>query len=299
MRSMRRRAATTWNLLTSGVNTRVLIIDPYTCDHVRQVIFSACRVVEAATGVVTPSEIEASEDDLCCVLLWWRPMPHWKILASTRAPTGNELVLWRRDDEYVIRVNGEDLMGSDSSHSERALASYGCMGLKLVHQARVLVGGLGMGFTLRAALDVLRTDAQVDVAELVPAVVDWNRGPLAHLAGRPLEDRRVRVLDEDVAVVMRAAHGRYDAILLDVDNGPEALTSPSNEALYGRAGLARARRALRPNGVFAVWSVYDDRQFSRRLRQEGFHTRTEYVSARPQGGRRHTIWLAEPDARWC
>jgi spermidine synthase len=224
-------------------------------------------------------------------------MGHWELLAAARAPTGNDLVLWRRGEEYVIRVNGEDLMGSDSSHSERALANYGCMGLRLVHHAKVLVGGLGMGFTLRAALDVLRIDAQVDVAELVPAVVDWNRGPLAHLAGWPLEDQRVRVLDGDVGLVMRAARGRYDAILLDVDNGPEALTSPSNEDLYGRAGLARARRALRPNGVFAVWSVHDDRHFSRRLRQEGFHTRTEYVSARPQGGRRHTIWLAEPEGR--
>jgi spermidine synthase len=221
-------------------------------------------------------------------------MPDWKMVDTTRVPSGGHLVLWRRGEEYVIRVDGEDLMGSEDSHSERALATYGCMGLRLVRDARVLVGGLGMGFTLRAALEVVRTDAEVDVAELVPGVVDWNRGPLAHLAGRPLEDQRVRVVEADVSLVLRGSHARYDAILLDVDNGPEALTSPSNDALYGRAGLARARRALRPNGVFAVWSAHDDGRFSRRLRQEGFHTRTEYVSARPHGGRRHTIWLAEP-----
>ena len=224
-------------------------------------------------------------------------MPHWKIVATTHVPSGGELVLWRQGEEYVIRVDGRDLMGSESSHSERALAKYGCMGLRLVRNARVLIGGLGMGFTLRAALEVLRADAEVDVAELVPAVVDWNRGPLAHLAGRPLEDRRVRLVERDVDLVLRGARARYDAILLDVDNGPQELSSPFNEALYGRAGLARARHALRPNGVFAVWSAHDDHQFCRRLRQEGFHARTEYVSARPHGGRRHTIWLAEPVQR--
>jgi spermidine synthase len=224
-------------------------------------------------------------------------MPHWKIVATTHAPSGGELVLWRRDEEYVIRVDGRDLMGSHSNHSERVLAKYGCMGLRLVRNARVLIGGLGMGFTLRAALEVLRADAEVDVAELVPAVVDWNRGPIAHLAGRPLDDRRVRLVEADVDLVLRASDARYDAILLDVDNGPQELTSPSNEALYGRDGLARARRALRSNGVFAVWSAQDDRQFCRRLQQEGFHTRTEYVSARPNGGGRHTIWLAEPARR--
>lgn len=217
----------------------------------------------------------------------------WKKLDSAREPSGGELVLWNRGHEFAIRIDGQDLMGSGSYHSEEVLAVRGCQGLENMPGARVLVGGLGMGFTLKAALDVLGPDAEVDVAELVPAVVEWNRGPIAHLAGRPLEDPRVRVLQGDVGKILADTRSFYDAILLDVDNGPEALTCASNKGLYGPGGIARSARALRRDGVLAVWSVNDDRGFTERLQRCGFRTRTERVSARPGGGKRHTLWLAQ------
>ncbi len=220
-------------------------------------------------------------------------MVPWKKLDTAREPSGGELVLWNRGHEFAIRIDGQDLMGSGAYHSEEILAVRGCEGLDRVRGARVLVGGLGMGFTLKAALDVLSSDAEVDVAELVPAVVDWNRGPIAHLAGHPLEDPRVRVLQGDVGKILADTRGFYDAILLDVDNGPEALTSASNRGLYGPGGIARSARALRRGGVLAVWSVNDDRAFTERLERGGFRSRTERVSARPGGGKRHTLWLAQ------
>jgi spermidine synthase len=219
-------------------------------------------------------------------------MVPWIKLATAREPGGGELVLWNRGHEFAIRIDGQDLMGSRAYHSEEILAVRGCEGLDQVRGARVLVGGLGMGFTLRAALDALASEAEVHVAELVPAVVEWNRGPLAHLAGRPLEDPRVRVLQGDVARILADTRGFYDAILLDVDNGPEALTSASNKSLYGAGGIARSARALRAGGVLAVWSVNDDRGFTKRLERGGFHCHTERVSARPGGRKRHTLWLA-------
>ncbi len=222
-------------------------------------------------------------------------MVPWKKLDTAREPSGGELVLWNRGHEFAIRIDGQDLMGSGAYHSEEILAVRGCEGLDSVRGARVLVGGLGMGFTLKAALDVLASDAEVDVAELVPAVVEWNRGPIAHLAGRPLEDPRVRVLEGDVGKILADTRGFYDAILLDVDNGPEALTSASNKGLYGPGGIARSARALRRDGVLAVWSVNDDPRFTERLERGGFRTRTERVSARPGGGKRHTLWLAQID----
>ena len=220
-------------------------------------------------------------------------MVPWKKLDTAREPSGGELVLWNRGHEFAIRIDGQDLMGSGAYHSEEVLAQRGCEGLERVRGARVLVGGLGMGFTLKAALDSLADDAEVDVAELVPAVVNWNRGPIAHLAGRPLDDPRVRVLEGDVGKILADTRAFYDAILLDVDNGPEALTSASNRGLYGPGGIARSARALRRGGVLAVWSVNDDRGFTERLERAGFRTRTERVSARPSGGKRHTLWLAE------
>ncbi len=216
----------------------------------------------------------------------------WIKLDSAREPSGGELVLWSRGHEFAIRIDGQDLMGSGAYHSEEVLAERGCSGLDTMAGARVLVGGLGMGFTLKAALDVLAPDAEVDVAELVPAVVAWNRGPIAHLAGRPLEDPRVRVIVGDVGRLLADTRRFYDAILLDVDNGPEALTSASNKGLYGPGGIGRSARALRRGGVLAVWSVNDDAGFTQRLVRGGFRTRTERVSARPGGGKRHTLWLA-------
>lgn len=221
----------------------------------------------------------------------------WETLDSVTAPGGGKMVLVRRGDEYVIRVDGQDLMGSRQHGSEEALATQGCAGLASVAGACVLVGGLGMGFTTRAALDALGRDATVEVAELVPDVVRWNRGPLAHLAGHPLDDPRVQVVEGDVSDVIARADARYDAILLDVDNGPDALTSPSNARLYGRAGLERAARALRPKGVLGVWSARDDDRFTARLERAGFTTRVERVLARHGGKKRHTLWFATPVAR--
>ena len=207
-------------------------------------------------------------------------------------PGGSEMVLCRRRDELVILVDGLELMGSRAHASEEQLAALACAGLRAVPGARVLVGGLGMGFTVRAALRALAEDARLDVAELVPAVVRWNRGPLSHLAGAPLEDPRVHVIEQDVAHVLKEAEGAYDVVLLDVDNGPTALTSPLNARLYDAAGLARTLRALRSGGVLAVWSTSDDPAFTQRLGRAGFTTRVERPSARLGGGARHAVWIA-------
>ena len=202
------------------------------------------------------------------------------------------MTLVRRGEEYVIRVDGQDLMGSRQHGSEEALAKLGCAALAQAAGARVLIGGLGMGFTMRAALDALPKDARVDVAELVPAVVRWNRGPLAHLADRPLDDRRGHVIEGDVTQVIARAVNTYDAILLDVDNGPDALTSPTNARLYGSAGLASAARALKARGLFGVWSARDDSRFTARLTRAGFVPRVEQVPARHGGKKRHVLWLS-------
>jgi spermidine synthase len=215
----------------------------------------------------------------------------WIELGRAAVPEG-ELVLSRRGDEYAIRLRGAELMNSRMHHSEERLATLGCEGLREKAGARVLIGGLGMGFTTRAALDVLPADAKVTVAELVPAVVEWNRGPLAPLAGHPLDDPRVEVVIEDVRMVIGEADEELDAILLDVDNGPDAFTAPSNAALYGVAGLKRARRALVSGGVLGVWSVEDDRAFTGRLTGVGFAVEQHRVPARPGSGVRHVLWIA-------
>jgi spermidine synthase len=209
---------------------------------------------------------------------------------------GGELVLSARGEEYSIRVDGQDLMNSRSHGSEEKLAVHGCAGLRGRAGARVLIGGLGMGFTVRAALDVLGPDAHIDVAELIPAVVRWNRETLGHLAGAPLADPRTRVIEGDVAAaIARAADRedlRYDAILLDVDNGPSPITSVHNKRLYALPGLEIAMRALRPGGVLSVWSAYDDARFTSRLRQVGFEAETKRVLAGGTHGGRHVLWLA-------
>ncbi len=154
-----------------------------------------------------------------------------------------------------------------------------------------------MGFTLRAALDLLPEDASVTVAELLPAVVDWNRGPLGPLAAHPLDDPRVAVELGDVGDVLRSRTGQFDAVLLDVDNGPAAFTSPENARLYGDAGLADARTALRMDGVLAVWSAWEDRRFEQRLKYGGFTVAVERVRARlKKGGPRHVIFLGSAGA---
>jgi spermidine synthase len=212
-------------------------------------------------------------------------------------PGGSEMVLCRRKDDLVVLVDGLELMGSRAHASEEQLAVLGCAGLRAVPRPRVLIGGLGMGYTLRAALRSLGDDARVDVAELVPAVVRWNRGVLAPVAGAPLLDPRAHVIEGDVALVIREAEALYDAILLDVDNGPVALSSPLNARLYDAAGLTRTSRALRPGGVLAVWSTSDSPAFTDRLTKAGFTVRLERPSARMGGGARHVVWLASRPAQ--
>jgi spermidine synthase len=214
----------------------------------------------------------------------------WETLGRARAPAGLELVLLRRGDEYVIRLRGNDLMSSRQHGSEERLAELACRGLG--PSARVLIGGLGMGYTLRSALDVLPPAAVVHVAEVVPAVGDWNRGPLGPLAGRPLDDPRVTVEIADIGALLRRATVRHDAILLDVDNGPAALTRRGNQVLYSRPGLETARRALRWEGVLAVWSAARDDVFHERLARAGFEVEVVAAPARgPAGGTTHTIYL--------
>jgi len=219
-------------------------------------------------------------------------MKPWETLANATTPDGGAMRLSCRDGEYVIWVDGRSLMSSRAHGSEESLAEAGCGHLRGAAAPRVLVGGLGMGYTLRAALDVLPADARVVVAELVPEVVTWNRDPLGALAGHPLRDTRVRVAVEDVGFTLRAHPRRFDAILLDVDNGPAAFTAQLNSSLYSAQGLAAAHASLVSGGVLAVWSAWDDDGFTRRLRSQGFTTRSSRVRARREKrGSHHTIFV--------
>jgi spermidine synthase len=217
----------------------------------------------------------------------------WELLGEARTPEGTHMTLTRRGNEYMILADGKDLMSSLMKGSEEELARVGCEHARKEENACVLVGGLGMGFTLRATLDVMAPDATVIVAELMPVVVEWNRGPLKALAKNPLEDRRTELSLGDVGVLLRESRARFDAVLLDVDNGPAAFTQTFNAGLYDNAGLTMIRAALRPGGVLAVWSAWDDRKFEHRLRHHGFTVETHHVRARlKQGGPRHTIFVA-------
>ena len=220
-------------------------------------------------------------------------MKAWEVIADSHAPDGTAMRLIRRDDEYVILARGKPLMSSRLYGSEQALAALGCHRARELRQPRVLVGGLGMGFTLRAVLDVLPSDAVVTVAELVPAVLEWNRSWLGPLAGYPFRDPRVRIRVEDVGFTLRANPAHFDVVLLDVDNGPAAFTVVQNAALYEDGGVAAGFAALRPGGTLAVWSAWDDRTFEQRLRTHGFSVQAPRVRARLQRrGAHHTIFLA-------
>jgi len=218
----------------------------------------------------------------------------WELLDSAQVPgSGEVLTLYRRGEEFSIRVDGAELMNSRAHGSEEALAEMACRRVATHAGPCVLVGGLGLGFTAAAALRLLGADARVVVAEIAPAVVLWNRKFLGHLAGYPLEDKRTLVIEEDVAMVIRKEHGVYDAVMLDVDNGPEGMSKKGNEWLYTDTGIHAILRSLRPGGVFALWSVASNRAYTRRLRKAGFSV--EEVNARGRGsgkGAHHTIWLA-------
>jgi spermidine synthase len=223
----------------------------------------------------------------------------WELLDRTEAPDGELLELRRRGHEHVIRAGGHELMSSEDEGSSRSLAELGCAHLREAPKPLVLVGGLGMGFTLRAALDAIGARGVVEVAELVPAVVEWNRnGPLGALANHPLRDPRTKVQVGDVRDCMRAGRERYDAILLDVDNGPIALAHAANDALYGRAGLATAWNALAPGGVLGVWSLLEDRRFTAKLERQGFDVQAHHVPGSRRGrGRHHVVWTARRPPR--
>jgi spermidine synthase len=218
----------------------------------------------------------------------------WEFLECAQVPgNGGELCLYRRGAEFSIRVGNRELMNSRVHGSEEALAELAYARVAGRPRPRILIGGLGMGFTLAATLRRLGPEGRVVVAELVPAVVAWNRGPLAAVAGHPLQDARVAVREVDVAQILRETRQAYDAILLDVDNGPEGLARRENDWLYARPGLEAAHVALRPAGVLAVWSAAPNQVFAQRLRRVGFTVDEVQVPARSsRKGRRHTIWLA-------
>ncbi len=219
-------------------------------------------------------------------------MVPWELLDTAPVHNNGELRLYKRGDEYSIRIDGQELMGSRMHGSEEKLAVLACERIQGRKKPCILIGGLGMGYTLAAALDGLPRNGRVVVAELVPQVVAWNRGPLQHLAGSPLDDSRARVRTDDVAALIRAGAGSYDAILLDVDNGPYGLTQGVNDWLYSHAGLQAARAALRPSGVLAVWSAGPDRNYCRRLAREQFKVEQISAAVRKEGrGGRDMITL--------
>jgi spermidine synthase len=213
-----------------------------------------------------------------------------EVLARVASAIG-ELVLSRRGPEFSLRVGGNELMNSRNHHSEDVLGQATCARIAGSRAPRVLIGGLGFGYTLRAALDALPADARVEVVELVPEVIAWNRGVLGPLANHPLADPRVEVVEADVADVIARGAGRYHAILLDVDNGPDGM-HPRNTRLYRQRGLAAMRAALAPGGVLAVWSSFASSSFTRWLRDAGFAVDTETIRAKHRGGPRHYLWFA-------
>lgn len=235
-------------------------------------------------------------------------MKPWELLAEARTPDGTLLSLTRRDTELVIMAGGKILMSSRMHGSEEAMAEMACKrlgrrgpdaGPPSLSGACVLIGGLGLGYTLRATLDLLPADATVVVSELIPAIVEWHKGPLADLAGKPTADRRVEIEIKDVIATLRSSPGRFDAVLLDIDNGPEAFTESGNASLYNDRGIATIKAALKPGGVLAVWSAWEDRRFEQRLKYAGFKVEVERVRARlKKGGPRHTIFLGTAPQGW-
>jgi len=215
----------------------------------------------------------------------------WETIEKALAPDGTEMVLARRDDEWVVRYGGKVLMSSRQHGSEDALADLALK--KAANRRTVLVGGLGLGFTVRAALDRIPVDAKVVVAELTPALLDWNRRLVGKLAGRPLDDPRTHVHIGDCVQRILEARSAYDAILLDIDNGPGSMVHESNHRLYGRRGIAACRDALRQGGVLAVWSAHHDIPYLERLRRAGLDAESRIVPARGDaGGLKHVLFLA-------
>lgn len=215
------------------------------------------------------------------------------LLGTAHVPGGEELRLFQRGDDFMIVLDRNELMNSRMSGSEEALATMTLDRLAGRENIHLLVGGYGMGFTLRAALARLDRTARVTVAELVPEIIDWARGPMKALAAGCLDDPRVTLVHDDVSAVIENSRAEYDAILLDVDNGPDGLVRKGNNRLYNKRGLADADYALKPGGVLAIWSAGGDAGFTRRLKDSGFHVEEVTVAARRNGkGPRHVIWFA-------
>jgi spermidine synthase len=217
----------------------------------------------------------------------------WSLLDKAQVPGGGELRLMRRGTEFSIMLGHNELMNSRLSGSEEALATIVCERIQARNRPQILIGGLGMGFTLRAALAVLGTEARIIVAELMPAVLTWARGSMVEVFGNSLTDPRVSIRESDVGHLIRSGRATFDAILLDVDNGPEGLTRKGNDALYDLEGLSAARATLCPGGILAVWSSGPNLNFTRRLRKTGFDVDEVRVRANgSRGGARHVIWIA-------
>jgi spermidine synthase len=221
-------------------------------------------------------------------------MTPWKHLDRTAVPGGDTVLhLYQHDQTFSMRIDGIELMNSCLYSTEDAFSVLGCARIQGRSAPRVLIGGLGMGYSLRSALDRLPADAEVVVAELLPKVAQWNRELLGHLAGHPLDDVRVTLREVDVAQVLLEAQAEYDLIMLDVDNGPEGLTRRANDWLYSHPGLLAARAAMRPRGVVGYWSSGPDQGFVRRLKQVGLEVEERSLRAgNGHRGARHTVWLA-------
>lgn len=219
-------------------------------------------------------------------------MKPWRTLDRARAPGGGELVLQERDGQFTIRVDGKELMSSRKHASEEAMAAVAFEGREPPARARVLVGGLGLGYTLRATLDRLPPGGEVVVAEVSGAVVAWNKGPLAPLAGHPLDDPRTRVDEVNLLALLKSRPPPFDAILIDLDNGPAALSLPGNRELYADRGVELCRGALTADGTLVVWSAGPDAAYLARLRRGGFDAVERAVRAHGSAATRHTLFVA-------
>lgn len=218
-------------------------------------------------------------------------MKPWILLDHTVTPDGKNITLHEHDGAYAIRVDGSPLMTTRQHTSEERLAELACAHVQAAAAPKVLIGGLGFGFTLRAALAVLPKGAAIVVAEILAAVIEWNRNPAFPLAADAIADGRVTILERDVGEVIRESRGAFDAILLDVDNGPAAMSTVMNERLYDFAGLERTRRALRPSGCAAFWSAAPAPDFAKLMARAGFRVEIQRSRARGNAGARHTIFL--------
>jgi hypothetical protein len=255
----------------------------------RLLLFQIAKVCQSLLSCSRERSIFTSDFRFCNIVF----VNAFELLGQTFSPDGTVMKLVRRGEEYIILADGAILMSSRMHGSEEALATFTCQRVRALRTPSVLVGGLGMGFTLRATLDSLSPNATVVVAELVPAVVEWNRGPLGPLARHPLKDARVRLETGDVADTLRSRPGQFDAVLLDVDNGPTAFTASNNAGLYDNSGIAAARAALKTDGVLAVWAVREDAKFEQRLRDGGFDVQVQRERGRlKKGGPCHTIFLS-------